>query len=195
MGMAIHSMDPAMCWRMPLFRTLMIKARCSCTLTTMNIGSIANAQDVDLETVAAHEIGHTLGLAHSDDPNALMFPSYSGPHRSLDQDDIAGVQSIYGASSPQDPPLKPHPRAQHRLRPPVRTPMEMGSVTMTKSLSPAQIRISADSDDDGLVDGVEVDNRMNPLDPDMDKDGVLDGQEVNREPIPSSRNSPMYRGP
>ncbi|HEX9388146.1 MAG TPA: hypothetical protein VF918_17605, partial [Anaerolineales bacterium] len=33
---------------------------------------------------------------------------------------------------------------------------------------------------DGLVDGVEVENRMNPLDPDMDKDGVPDGQEVNQ---------------
>jgi hypothetical protein len=37
---------------------------------------------------------------------------------------------------------------------------------------------NADSDGDGLVDGVEVDSRMNPLDPDMDKDGVSDGQEV-----------------
>ena len=35
-----------------------------------------------------------------------------------------------------------------------------------------------DSDGDGLSDGVEVANRMNPLDADMDKDGVSDGQEV-----------------
>jgi hypothetical protein len=39
---------------------------------------------------------------------------------------------------------------------------------------------NADSDGDGLVDGVEVDNHMNPLDPDMDKDGVSDGQEVDQ---------------
>jgi len=35
-----------------------------------------------------------------------------------------------------------------------------------------------DSDNDGLNDGVEVVNRMNPLDADMDKDGVSDGQEI-----------------
>jgi hypothetical protein len=37
-----------------------------------------------------------------------------------------------------------------------------------------------DTDGDGLSDGVEVQNRMNPLDPDMDHDGVSDGQEVAR---------------
>ncbi len=61
--------------------------------------------DVDLETVAAHEIGHTLGLDHSDDPNALMYPSYEGPHRSLGSDDIAGIQDLYGLAS--NPPPAP----------------------------------------------------------------------------------------
>lgn len=42
----------------------------------------------------SHEIGHALGLAHSDDPNALMYPFYSGA-RNLDQDDIDGIRSIY----------------------------------------------------------------------------------------------------
>jgi hypothetical protein len=37
---------------------------------------------------------------------------------------------------------------------------------------------NSDSDGDGLGDGVEVVNRMNPLDSDMDRDGVSDGQEV-----------------
>lgn len=50
----------------------------------------------DLATVAAHELGHSLGLSHSNVQGSLMFPSYSGPQRSLHQDDIAGIQSIYG---------------------------------------------------------------------------------------------------
>lgn len=51
----------------------------------------------DLVTVAAHEFGHSLGLAHSTIRAALMFPSYGGPHQFLDADDIGGIQSIYGS--------------------------------------------------------------------------------------------------
>lgn len=51
---------------------------------------------IDLETVAAHEFGHALGLAHSSVNDALMFPTYSGAHRYLHQDDIDGIQALYG---------------------------------------------------------------------------------------------------
>ncbi|MCE0486834.1 matrixin family metalloprotease [Ornithinimicrobium sediminis] len=55
------------------------------------------ATGIDLYTVAAHEFGHALGLAHSTVSGALMYPYYGGPHRFLHQDDIDGIQSIYGA--------------------------------------------------------------------------------------------------
>ena len=55
--------------------------------------------DYNLFPVAAHEFGHSLGLAHSSDPGALMYPNYafSDPSTySLHQDDINGIQAIYG---------------------------------------------------------------------------------------------------
>nr|XP_056714843.1 collagenase 3-like [Euleptes europaea] len=55
--------------------------------------------DVNLFVVAAHEFGHSLGLDHSDHPDALMFPTYSytDPAKfKLPDDDRKGIQSIYG---------------------------------------------------------------------------------------------------
>lgn len=53
----------------------------------------------DLVTVAAHEFGHSLGLPHTQVSGALMFPSYSGAHRFLAQDDIEAIRSLYGGRS------------------------------------------------------------------------------------------------
>lgn len=50
----------------------------------------------DLVTVVAHEVGHALGLSHSNVKTALMFPDYAGPHRHLDQDDIDAITALYG---------------------------------------------------------------------------------------------------
>ncbi len=51
---------------------------------------------IDLASVALHEIGHSLGLAHSNDTQAVMYAYYGGRRRDLRSDDIAGIQSIYG---------------------------------------------------------------------------------------------------
>ena len=55
-----------------------------------------------LDEVALHELGHALGLAHSADPNAVMYPSVGPNNQTLDASDVAGIQALYGApaSSP-----------------------------------------------------------------------------------------------
>lgn len=53
------------------------------------------AQPIDLVTVAAHELGHSLGLGHSNVSGALMYAFYGGSHRFLHQDDIDGIQFLY----------------------------------------------------------------------------------------------------
>jgi peptidoglycan hydrolase-like protein with peptidoglycan-binding domain len=52
---------------------------------------------IDLVSVALHEFGHTLGLAHSTISTAVMAPYYTGAHRTLESDDISGIQALYGS--------------------------------------------------------------------------------------------------
>jgi hypothetical protein len=66
---------------------------------------------VYIEDVASHELGHALGLSHSDQLDATMYPSMgwcSQEWRTLSADDIAGIQSLYGGgvstSAPPNPP-------------------------------------------------------------------------------------------
>ena len=55
-----------------------------------------SGSDYDLETVALHEVGHALGLDHSTNVNASMYPYYNGIDSGPNNDDIAGLQSIWG---------------------------------------------------------------------------------------------------
>ena len=50
----------------------------------------------DIIQVLAHELGHALGLAHTNVPNSLMNPFYSEAFLGPQADDIAGMQFIYG---------------------------------------------------------------------------------------------------
>ncbi|WP_169977032.1 matrixin family metalloprotease [Tautonia rosea] len=59
--------------------------------STWNVGA-----NFDLQTVAIHEIGHSLGLGHSEFSTAVMYDTYNGVKQGLTSDDIAGIRSLYG---------------------------------------------------------------------------------------------------
>lgn len=70
-----------------------------------HIWSVGAAQGAfDIETVALHEIGHIVGLAHSSVPGAVMLPTISSNSikRSLTQDDIDGFRQLYPVSTRAD---------------------------------------------------------------------------------------------
>jgi hypothetical protein len=65
----------------------------------------------DLQSIATHEAGHFLGLAHSTDRSATMTPQYTSgtdSFRMLAEDDIGGICSVYPPNSPSA--CDPNPR-------------------------------------------------------------------------------------
>ncbi len=66
---------------------------------------------VDIESVALHEIGHNLGLGHSDNQRAVMYRELPGVRRVLHPDDRDGINVLYGRS-----PAEKHDAPENELR-------------------------------------------------------------------------------
>jgi hypothetical protein len=54
----------------------------------------------NLYTVLLHEAGHALGLPDNNDPASVMYTYYQGTETGLALEDIAAIQSLYGARKP-----------------------------------------------------------------------------------------------
>lgn len=52
---------------------------------------------VDMFSVALHELGHSVGLDHSDAPDSVMSAAYKGPLVSLGASDVKAARMVYGA--------------------------------------------------------------------------------------------------
>ena len=54
---------------------------------------------INLDWVAVHEFGHSMGLEHSNVRESIMYPwykGYQGNNIELTYDDIQGIQALYG---------------------------------------------------------------------------------------------------
>jgi hypothetical protein len=77
--------------------------------------------DIDLLSVTIHELGHSLGLPHTNAPGAIMNAFYRTPDFDskgqmlpfkLSQYDISDIQSIYGPRQGGNQPVTPQPNPQ-----------------------------------------------------------------------------------
>ncbi len=65
--------------------------------------TIGDNGDFDLLLTAIHEIGHGIGIDHSDRKDAIMYP-YAGFATAIGEDDIAAVHRLYGVPEANDTP-------------------------------------------------------------------------------------------
>lgn len=64
--------------------------------------------DIDLFSVALHELGHSLGLPHTDTPGAVMYPYYR-MSKELSAEDITNIRRLYLAATGPAPTPAPTP--------------------------------------------------------------------------------------
>jgi hypothetical protein len=82
---------------------------------------------VDLFSVALHELGHALGLGHSDLPGTVMYPYYRRAI-GLAPLDIASIQELYaapGAPPDDEPPTETPPSSPPPEPPPEPPPLSL----------------------------------------------------------------------
>ena len=63
--------------------------------------TVNTARGTSLLMTASHELGHSLGLSHSNVRSSLMAPFYRGyeSNLELESDDVKGIQALYGENT------------------------------------------------------------------------------------------------
>ncbi|XP_070503315.1 matrix metalloproteinase-25-like isoform X2 [Chironomus tepperi] len=124
-------------------------------------GSQTLNDGVDFMTVAVHELGHSLGLAHSPVYNAVMFPYYKGVSPAqLDYDDILGLYQLYiqrtliDNTDESDKTTTPEPDVDHKTHnsTEIETTTITSAATSTISTTTNHALASEEASEEGLLD-------------------------------------------
>ncbi len=129
--------------------------------------------DIDLYSVVLHELGHALGLGHSDKSGAVMYPYYRRAS-SLTDEDISAIRELYAERSssgseptpapvnpssptptPADPPTPTPPAPAPPPTPPAAQPDKIAPVLSVTSPQMTSVQTTADFI---LIKGVASDN-------------------------------------
>lgn len=139
---------------------------------------------IDLFSVALHEIGHALGLEHSQNENDVMYPGYkTAGVTALSGNDVEAIRRLYGAPGQDSPDI---PETGEGYCAEFGSLTELGDPDSDGDGVPDTIEafvldtdpFNADTDGDGSNDFDEVfQRRTDPLNPDTDGDGVPDGSD------------------
>ena len=121
--------------------------------------STSPTRGTQLLQTLVHELGHSLGLSHSNDSRAIMYGWYSGwkTNLRLRRDDIEGIQSLYGKSKqdsqgtfpPVDYPREKPTKDPQVMFPPVEDPREKPKTN--KKLCSSKIDAIINFDDNSYV--------------------------------------------
>lgn len=69
------------------------------TEIVINGNHALNQNDTYLRTTITHELGHTMGLDHSEVPEAIMAPTLQMWYSGLNMDDLNGMQDVYSQTN------------------------------------------------------------------------------------------------
>jgi hypothetical protein len=119
--------------------------------------------DVDIFSVALHELGHALGLGHSDVPGAVMYPYYRRV-TALTDEDIGAIRMLY--AEPEAAPSAPATPLHFTVETPAATFTTSGSSINAEgaaagAVAPASVRWTSDRGGAGI--GVVANDRWQVL--------------------------------